>query len=942
MDIKELFAKAKGIYGQTSNRFYIADKDMNGLYLAVLPSLDDYVFTAYNFGDDDDVRKVNQIFQEKREIKTFGCSLCSIQEGDNAVLVSDVQNQFYIDPNTPSVQLQNVWYSSNGQEYIITATTPQYYYSHLLFLSATHIPTYDIFLIQPVFQDLFEYLTVINESVTAIFNGRSGSDIYHFHTHLTNQKFAVVENVKQQIESFAGDGLQQYADSFGIVNYYVLYSTDLNELYAGVASISYAYIQDPSSNLTANFFVHNVDGELVFCVILHMLIPRLIKKFGGGKEIIENKYTREIAGCDYTIIPAGYIFIANCFNVDRANYKNFVDAVNKEFGDVYLHWNEASVKELQVKYPPTRIHDEIINLPVADVITNVNYTVEQLGYTIMYFLYNNENPIVTTKQILSQLNCYLKECSPALMSKFLYILGMYVAFESPDDLEQMLESTDDVTVNTRIQATFRYMDTFSPNTDYLYFKGDFLAGMLRNSFDNLLLTTGADIPFIGNVISNQRIDINDWINYIFSQIGEASASGTVTTSKLRKHPGVDFIIKVMNPSASDNPELKYKEFEREFWASMNVNDIRKYVPNYIYCYGGFICKNDDFRKLCAGGTNTFTYLMLEHVKNAETVARIIKLPDIDKREIIIDRYTNMLFQVVIGLAFGWLTKQFTHYDLHLDNVMQYNFIENKGFLNLFKIYSESEGSKVPIVKAYFRYYYQVEGGAYNYFIVPAEYLYLIIDYGNSYLDGVPNSVQHVDENLKDTYGMMPNQPKSVADVYTFSMSLLYHISVYKPYLIFGAGGWLNNRLTAYFRKFLESYSALFTDVNQFWNNLPILSNQQSHQRRGIIGRAMLNALNYKHNDYFHYVPANFTADNVAPDFSTPVDVAVWIQSTLYDTDIMVGDLGRDDVYVFNWGFLPPGKLAGVEKNAYIQELLDNKNAKNSDVIASVKDFEGQQ
>ena len=61
LDMKKIFNKAYDYYDQKSGgkgNIYISRKVVNGLHIAVLPDRDTFVFSEYNLGSDDDVKKL--------------------------------------------------------------------------------------------------------------------------------------------------------------------------------------------------------------------------------------------------------------------------------------------------------------------------------------------------------------------------------------------------------------------------------------------------------------------------------------------------------------------------------------------------------------------------------------------------------------------------------------------------------------------------------------------------------------------------------------------------------------------------------------------------------------------------------------------------------------------------------------------------------------------
>jgi len=979
IDIQALFARAKKEYNQSAQTFYVSSKNLDSLHFAVLPHLNEYIFSFFNFGDDDDVEALNNMWHTQKIFKTFGCTLCPIQNEDNAVVISDTQNQLYLDPKTPSVQVQTYWKSQYGNSYIITATVPQYYYNHLLFVSADHIPSYGIFINEVLFNDLFEYLSIVyssDQKVTAIFNGSFGSDIFHFHVHLTDQQLSVIELLWGALqEKMSAGGLPSlyYSEiDLQVVHGIVFTSTDINELYRHAQKIALSYhIFNNIKNraLSANFSVRPLTdqsgSEQTIYMIFFQWINLKSNKPGAQRTV------RKINNCNYFLIPSGYIINANCFNINPQDYDQFEAELSAAFDDVYVPFDINQVNRIleddsivnNFATGTISTAQDLAQMPVEEVYAIINPYFNEYKYQNQPLASEMVNRI--NNAILSILgtgaNCFLTDCRWEYNAKFKYLLGVNIALLSPDDLKVALQdpSLEDV----RISASIKYLYNYNGSkydmiqSDYLYFKGTFLAGLLRKTFKNLILSTGS--------VDDQRPSINKWLNFIFNRIGEYSASGVNTVSKLAQAPTVDFVMKIMpladpytyqNNGTIINNRAKESEFKHEYLTSLQVNDLRQYVPNYILCYGGFQCGNDaqfscnshgicyltNVKELCTAPSKMpLSYILLENIKNSKTVARHIKLPNLTYSGEAAD-YTDMMLQIFIALVYGWNLKKFTHYDLHLNNVMVYDFVSNPNYLKLFKIWDEYEGSKIPKIEGiYFAYY--LTSDSYP-IIIPAKYLYLIIDYGSAYVNGLTS--YHTFPRRVESIGMTSDRPKSVADVYTFNMSLLLHIMLYKPYLIFDElnNTWLDNKLSKVFKKVFRAYKNLYKNMPKIIRMLPRISALTEHNRHNLFVDYLTNEIKPEYAvGHFQYLHKDFDATMVDSNFNSPGKVVDWIYRNLYNYGDLFSKLSDPDAYIFNWGgpLLPEGVLQGIQPNKSIQKLIANRKEKQSQDISRVRAFTQQ-
>ncbi len=973
IDIDTLFKRAGEEYGQTAETFYISSKNLDGLHFAVLPPRDEYIFSFFNFGDDDDVTALNTMWHDLKIFKTFGCTLCPIQKEDNAVVVSNTQNQLYLDPDTPSVQVQTQWRSPLGRIYIITATVPQYYYNHLLFVSEDHIPTYGVFTNRLVFQDVFEYLTAVyssDQKVTAVFNGAFGSDIFHFHLHLTNQNFFVIESLWESLQSEMTAGLvaPTYYNvvDLKVIRGAVFASTDIGDLFRFVQKIAINYISSTDRKtkaLTANFSARELTEPGGTLQIVYMVFFQWIDL--NSNKPGADRTSRLVDGCQYFLLPPGYVIRANCFNINPSDYARFENTLAAAFDDVYMQPDINVITNIltdeidlqNFSYGGISTAGDLELMPVEKVYTLVEkYFDDYIDRDVP--LPEDIRPAIESI-LQTGTHCFLEQCDWEYDAKYRYLIGMYVATLAPDTIKTFL--SDPSLEDLRIAASIKYLYNYNGDkqdmiqSDYLYFKGTFLASLLRKTFNNLILVTGAG--------EDQGPSINKWIDFIFNRIGEPSASGVNTISKLLNAPTVDFVMKIM--PLADIPTFqtqgtivinqdKLAEFQHEYFTSLQINELRQYIPNYILCYGGFHCGSDAEFDCDSSGSCYITnvtglcteplkmplsYILLENIKNSRTVARHIKLPNLTYPGEA-DDYADMALQIFIALIYGWELKNFTHYDLHVDNVMVYDFVKNPNYLKLFKIWDEYEGSKIPKIEGIYFIYHGLEYPI----IIPAKYLYLIIDYGSAYVTGLssyhtfPGRVQHI--------GMTSDRPKSVSDVYTFSMSLLFNIIMYKPYLIFDEANsqWLDNKLSRIFTKVLRAYGSHFKDVEKIVRDLPQMSGQTEHSRWRMFrdyfyGEAKPGFI----VSHFQYLHKDFDETLVDNDFNSPIKVVNWIYTNLYDSADLQAKLSNPDAYVFNWGgpYLPKDVLQGIQPNDSIKELVSNRKEQQKQDISRIRSFTNQ-
>lgn len=923
-ELPNMFAEAGRIYNQKSGNFYESRKSINGLHLAVLPERDQYLFTSFSVGDSEDIEILRKLYKDGI-FKTYDCTLCAIDRYDNAVNLSDEQNQLVVRPNSPAILINESFKGKSGKQYLITGTVPQYYYNHLLLSSQEHLPTYAVFSDIRVFEDLMEYLRFGSKHVKnlyAFFNGNFGSDIFHFHTHLTNQSSTILSMVAK---TFTQNGVFPFYS--GLVKLAVFTDNDLTNLRANVFN-SFALILDlrnanPDLVITSNFFYRNNRYFVTIQVV--------------NKSI--NKWSYK--NCNFFIFPASFILTStSCFVPPQTQpeFENFVQSMAQNFQDFYVDPNLYMTLST-INYDATIRNILRQNLP--DIIGQKD--VEKFYIWMEYKRLNNlmtEKLIHEILQIILSSNCFDVNwnCDWMTQGKFKYMLG--IVFNTIDLHTLNHPSVRDL----QISAEFHRMNTMNSygniTNNYMYFRGKYIQHFLTKTIKNLLIITQYDSsrPW------NETSEIVKWIKHTFKRIGEASASGVNTIVDL-KFPDVDMVMKMMNMYIQDSngkmiftPE-KINEFTHEFWAGMEVNKIRDLVPNYILTYGGFFCNSSSADTLCdLGPGKNSSYLLLENVKNAETFGRFIKTPKLTYPKEIDDMVDN-ISQILIALAFGWQEKKFTHYDLHPDNVMIYNFIENKNFLKLFKIYDEYNGDVVPQIKnILFRYYMSAKDPT-DQIIISAKYLFLIIDYGNSFVEGMPEGSHFQYPNRYNNLGMTSNKPNLVFDTYTLLMSTFFNILLSKPYLVIENNTWKNNILYLLFEATIRAYSELWEEPAKLMDKLLQIHISGGANRWRLYRDMFTNSIKpqYKIN-HFQYLSPNFSVNSVPIEFRGARAILQLLIREYYIRKNLKSQVNKDDVYVFNWGHVPSSELTGIQPNQQIKDMIKSKIERKKQITTTMKNF----
>lgn len=906
--LPELFSLARKIYDQESGTMYSSNNTIHGLHMSVLPYRNTYEFTTYSAGDTEDVKLLRSLVKSDEKIfKTYDCSLCALQEDDNTIIVSQEQNQLLVDKQSPAVRINHLFEGEKYNnispiKYLITGTVPQYYYNHLLLSSLNHLPTYAVFLDFRVLYDLMIFLELTSKmepNIYAYFNGNFGSDIFHFHTHLTNQRNEILEHI---VKNYKENGTFLYSGD--IVRMSVFVENDIQKLTESIYNTDILNVILSNSDLrcTANFFVKN--GRYYVTI-----------------QLIHNQAPFKYKNCSFILFPASFVLAAvNCFipPADINEYQLFSNQIKEYYKNTYQDPN-LYLK----KYDYNQTIQTIISYSITDILST-EY-IEQLYVwmedrrlleridtdileNIIEFLYNH--------------NCYNPDyfCTHSDIGRFKYLIGILFNY-APDESIFKQEKVKEIMILSEYQRMKNMNKSKNITTDYMYFKGSFIQDFIYRTINNLLLIT-QDMQ--SSTVSNQTSMITKWLTTTFKRIGELSAYGVNTIAEINLPDlPIDMVMKTMCKS-----DTVQQQFIHEFFAGIQINELRVLVPHFIITYGGFLCdsssktcNNSNINGLCDKGPgNNITYLLIENVKNSQTLSRHIKTPILSYENEAND-IADCVMQIFIALMFGWENNNFTHYDLHINNVMIYDFVRNKNFLQLFREYKENI-NEIPQIKYIFFRYFTKEM---TQIIIPAKYLMLIIDYGNTYVNDMPSNAYFSMPYLVNI-GMTPDRPNEIVDIYTFLLSFFTDIFISKPYLIINKQQqtWYNNILYKLLLKTIHSYGELWLRekppdiiMNEL---LQIILTKQENLNHFFYTRIKEE---YRIKYYMYLVPS-FPVESIPQDFRGSKKVVEWMLNNHYKQMNLEEKLNQENVYVFDWGHLPPDHMEGIQPTKEIKNNMQER------------------
>lgn len=233
-----------------------------------------------------------------------------------------------------------------------------------------------------------------------------------------------------------------------------------------------------------------------------------------------------------------------------------------------------------------------------------------------------------------------------------------------------------------------------------------------------------------------------------------------------------------------------------------TNNLRKLVPNYAYIYGGFKCSppliDSSTREVitwCLHNENTVNYVLYENVDNSVTFRDYIK-------DCSVQEFLEMYMQILYAEREALIQLDFTHYDLHDENVVirdVTNAIDYEMTINKLKqnvnnspngLQTEgnkagsNDNSKPKINDKRFQIAYNTERG--REYITTTK-VATIIDYGYSHFKlpetynvaaGIVNQETHIGASGLSEYSIFPQRSWIMHDLYKLLMFCARFASMY--------------------------------------------------------------------------------------------------------------------------------------------------------------------
>lgn len=748
-DIKKLFHLAKMFYSQEKT-FYISTAAPDGIHLGIYTDPKLLVFSEYVFGNTKDMKTIVDNAEKHSIFKSFYCSMCAIEEPDNISVVSysssknaNAKNanacEGVLQPEQNMALKINQHVTYNGIPFLISGTAPQYYYNHLLLSTLDHYSTYMIFENKELFRAVLNFsadLANQDENAKLVFNGTFGSDIWHFHLHITDTAIAYVDfSLGRGFHLPTESDIIENNESLGVVNYKIVGSANIDFLFQRVYQLTrivYSPLYMNRSRYLSGVFktviIKGIPYYFVFLVTGNNVFPR-------------------VAGEEFRMFFPAAALNTEGKQLDRQKLKQITQSIAKE--GCYASWSTIDLaiqpaRSLRVEFfeQAFRKKCNVDYLALPDV-QNVFSIVDGCILKSKSCGIENADTFATYKYAISLIFiCMAKNISDA-------------GLPAKGNLEKLVYKrlvSDPAFLHHALKSGIAYLTNNYgiKNSKSLFLKGPIASEVFQTSFNNFNLLTSYEPKIPIDKLTKQSKFVTDWINFDpKARLGKSSAAGIVYSANLKQTKDIDFIIKTIQPRIKNEPVVS-DMFLSEFAAGVKINNLRKKIPNFIITLGGFECaskasinpnpvQREQFpiQTLCQDefGAEMMNFILLEKISGG-SFSDYISLSDPL-------RIVLAIYQIAAGLYYAQQKLEFTHYDLHADNIMVTPIVAP---------------SSKPVL-------YKYKFGDVNTFDVPAYVNCSIIDYGSSYVKGL-NKYAYPGDELMQQYGMTIDRPNFNRDIYS--------------------------------------------------------------------------------------------------------------------------------------------------------------------------------
>lgn len=778
MNIKNIFKEIQEYHNES---YFIDELDIDNsdFHFGILKPKKLDIFTEYIFGNYDDTKIIINYYKNNI-IKSYFCSLCSIDESTN--YNTYCKDKLIIPKNNPARDIKYKLVLNNIR-YILSGTVPQYYTNHLLLTTEEHISSYIILLNYDYFKSVINFIKDQSNNdmnIKGIFNGTYGSDVWHLHIHITNQYISILDKVKKYINKHILD-----TDI-----YTTIYNKNSGIKLQLIASTSKKKLFDIVKNLASNILILNRDRYYISCIFLyhknyHCVCMIFGQKYNDTTDfrriaidnnkifdiiypaflVLSNTKNNNLSDLSQVILKMKTydIFLTDIFdNYNSNNYNNIIDNYNVDIQNVH---STSYIELLQILYLDNNsklidncndvFKNNNINLLLNNVILNDNYKCSKNKYTCNNIIKSVYKYLITIITI-----CYFKNIDITKNNFQLFL-------KQNNYLEQAINSE-----LYKLQMIYKIT-----NLNSLYIKGDLAIQIITDIFNNLL--------YITNI--NKKI-INIWLNHDSKNKLNEGSFGTIYKDLID-----DKIFIALKMNKSNLLEHKLS-FIHEYNVGYELNKFISNIPNFSYTFGNINCIGNNDNSICMKNNNIqHDFIITGLINNSVTLYNYLLIINNASVDILFKEQSilQLLQQIMFSLAYVNHNCKFTHYDLHVSNIL----ITPHNNDNL----------------EYINYIYKINDMEYQ---IETTVNISIIDYGSAHIDNVILPKNNILRSYFKSLGFRSNEYAPYCDIYILFITLIKTI-----YSVYSNNDIIQMKLlNTVFNKFIHSYTDIFNDPDTVLNN----------------------------------------------------------------------------------------------------------------------------
>ena len=497
--------------------------------------------------------------------------------------------------------------------------------------------------------------------------------------------------------------------------------------------------------------------------------------------------TEGAIGCSQSHIAVLKMAIEN-------NWKNYM-VLEDDFNFIYI--DEQPLNEKQFAQNIITLHKSLLN-PKFKSAPQMLLKAEILQYILGKGFNLNEEVIADNfMKILTNYDCFedKKKCDEDQFGFFKTILTCVFLTYHKIENSQIIRTSSKAAGLQRFSqkaSMFKYAEFVRPSIDVTqctWLRGDYLHNVLIETIGDIIMYT--PIEELNKIVLAENV-----------RIGDKSAFGYNLKANLNFIKNFEVLIKIQK--INNNERLR--SFIHELEAGKLVNTIRKSCMNFMLTFGKFVCAgslpdpNSPNYDLCDGSSDQTGYIFVEYISPSNTFDSMLR------NKIDIVPFFSCVSQVLSAVLFSNQYYGFTHYDLHLGNILL--------------VPIDSCISNDVMIANYHLKNNTLENICYQYYPV-------IIDYGRTYVKEMDKSYIYYDKSLAHYYGVTSFKTNQVFDLWTFFVNLLFNVCAFQPELILQTNNQnmveidASNGLKSYIYVMLKHFYFFFTQsgkkVTEFYN-----------------------------------------------------------------------------------------------------------------------------